>query len=56
MARGCKQIVVKISHSCAPDPDRVERGLEMWAAFLADEIRKQSGRTKGRRRSARDAC
>jgi hypothetical protein len=50
MAKGRKQILVKISHSCAPDPDRVQRGLEMWAAFLADGVRNES-----RRRGAQKA-
>lgn len=50
MAGGRKQILVRISHSCAPDPERIGRGLEMWAAFLAERVRKDS-----QSRSADDA-
>lgn len=42
MARRQDRIVVKLSHSCSPDPAKVDRGLELWAAYLAENVRTDS--------------
>lgn len=45
MARRSDTCKVKITHSCTPDPQALERGLRMWAAFHAENLRRQA-RTK----------
>lgn len=42
MARRPERIVVRISHTCTPDPVKVERGIELWAAYLAENVRNES--------------
>ena len=42
MARRSDTYVVKITHSCTPDPKALERGLRMWAAFHAENLRRQA--------------
>lgn len=41
MARTRKPVVVKVTHRYVYDPEAVERGLQAWAMFLADHLRKQ---------------
>ncbi len=42
MAKRSETYVVKITHSCEPDPKALERGLRMWAAFHAENLRRQA--------------
>jgi hypothetical protein len=42
VARRQERIVVRISHSCSSDPAKVERGVELWAAYLAENVRNES--------------
>lgn len=42
MARRSDTYVVKITHSCDPDPRAMERGLRMWAAFHAENLRRRA--------------
>lgn len=42
MAKRSETYVVKITHSCDPDPNSIERGLRMWAAFHAENLRRQA--------------
>lgn len=41
MARRSKPITVKVTHRYVHDPEAVERGLQTWAIFLAEHLRKQ---------------
>jgi hypothetical protein len=43
--------VVKVTHSYVVDPEGVERGLEVWASFLADRPRQTAKPGKGLTRS-----
>lgn len=42
MGRRQEVYVVKLTHACDPDPDARERGLRMWAAFLAENRRRKT--------------
>lgn len=42
MARQSDTYMVKITHSCTPDPKALERGLRMWAAFHAENLRRRA--------------
>lgn len=39
MRRRHEAYVVTITHSCTENQDAIERGLRMWAAFLAENRR-----------------
>jgi len=41
MARKSKPLTIKVTHRYVYDPEAVERGLQAWAMFLADHLRKQ---------------
>jgi hypothetical protein len=41
MARRAKPLTIKVTHRYVHDPEAVERGLQAWAMFLADHLRKQ---------------
>lgn len=41
MARRAKPINIKVTHRYVYDPEAVERGLQTWAIFLAEHLRKQ---------------
>ncbi len=41
MARRRKPVTIKVTHRYVYDPEGVERGLEAWAMFIADHLRKQ---------------
>lgn len=50
VARRQERIMVRISHSCTPDPAKVERGIELWAAYVAENVR-NSSRHRGQQAS-----
>lgn len=35
------RITVRITNSCNPNPAKFEAGIQMWAAFAAENIRKE---------------
>jgi hypothetical protein len=41
MARRSKPLTIKVTHRYVHDPEAVERGLQLWASFLAEHLRKQ---------------
>jgi len=41
MGRRAKPLTIKVTHRYVHDPEAVERGLQAWAMFLADHLRKQ---------------
>lgn len=41
MARRAKPLTIKVTHRYVHDPEAVERGLQVWAMFLAEHLRKQ---------------
>jgi hypothetical protein len=41
MARRSKPLTIKVTHRYVHDPEAVERGLQVWAMFLAEHLRKQ---------------
>lgn len=41
MARKAKPVEIKVTHIYTPDPEAVERGLELWASFLARHLMKR---------------
>lgn len=41
MARRSKPITIKVTHRYVHDPEAVERGLQAWAMFLAEHLRKK---------------
>lgn len=41
MARRTKPLTIKVTHRYVHDPEAVERGLQLWATFLAEHMRKQ---------------
>lgn len=38
LARKRKEYTVQVTHSYVHDPDAVERGLQLWASFLAQHL------------------
>jgi hypothetical protein len=41
MARRSQPLTIKVTHRYVHDPEAVERGLQIWAMFLAEHLRKQ---------------
>lgn len=41
MARRPKEYIVKVTHRYVHDPEAVERGLELWATYLAEHLSKR---------------
>lgn len=41
MARKPKEYVVKVTHRYVHNPEAVERGLELWATYLAEHLAKR---------------
>lgn len=41
MARRTKPLIIKVTHRYVHDPEAVERGLQLWATYLAEHLRKQ---------------
>lgn len=41
MGRRKQPYVVKVTHRYVVDPEAVERGLQAWAMFLAEHLRKK---------------
>lgn len=41
MARRRQPMTIKVTHRYVYDPEAVERGLQAWAMFLADHLRKR---------------
>lgn len=39
-----KVIKIRLTHSCQPNMVKVQAGLELWAAYLAENIRKGKSR------------
>ncbi|MFZ5813894.1 MAG: hypothetical protein ACOY93_01145 [Bacillota bacterium] len=49
MARKPKEYTVHVTHSYVHDPEAVERGLQLWATFLAQHlIRRMSEERKAK--------
>jgi hypothetical protein len=38
MARKAKEYTVKVTHTYVHNPEAVERGLELWASYLAEHL------------------
>lgn len=41
MARRKKPHVIRVTHRYVVDPEAVERGMQAWAMFLAEHLRKK---------------
>ncbi|HYF91933.1 MAG TPA: hypothetical protein VD969_06780 [Symbiobacteriaceae bacterium] len=41
MARRQREYIVKVTHRYVHNPEAVERGLELWATYLAEHLSKR---------------
>jgi hypothetical protein len=55
MARRTKPLTIHVTHRYVYDPEAVERGLQTWAIFLAEHLRKQISEEARRRREGQDS-
>lgn len=42
MGRRPEDVTIRVTHSCDPDPGAVDRAIQMWAAFIAENRRRKS--------------
>ncbi len=51
MGRRPKEYTVRVTHKCVHNPEAVERGLRLWATYLARHLsRKLAEEARGRRK------
>jgi hypothetical protein len=51
MGRKPNEYTVKLTHTYVHNPEAVERGLALWAAYLAGHLRRRLNAEEGKRRS-----
>lgn len=52
LARKRKEYTVHVTHSYVHDPESVERGLQLWATYLAQRLIRRLGEERQAKREA----
>lgn len=53
MPRGKKQLTIKVTHRYVVDPEAVEQAMKVWAAMLAETLRRKAQEQARREREGK---